>query len=349
MGGRFALTEDEGWELLRRAPQVRVAAVVDGQPLLRTMHAALVGRRLVLHGTPRSTKAAWEGTPVVAAAEEVVARVPSWMRHPEKACPATTYYRSVQLDGHMVKLDDPELRAEALQALMHQLQPEGGYRPLSATDPLYAASIRGLGMWAIEPDRISAVAKLGQNLKAPEMTGILTGLWTRGGPGDLLAIEALAAVHPERPSFWSAPEGLRPRCHPSSRDVDQAVALVRGTYWNHPFDDATLAGAVRGSAWVGLEREGELVATARAISDRAKRAWIYDVAVHPSQRGQGVGTAIMRLLMDHPLLRDTYQLRLTTRDATAFYEKLGFVALHTHGGHDTVRTELARTRHGWPA
>jgi ribosomal protein S18 acetylase RimI-like enzyme len=67
-----------------------------------------------------------------------------------------------------------------------------------------------------------------------------------------------------------------------------------------------------------------LIATARAISDQAKRAWIYDVMLAPAWRRRGLGEPLMRLLLDHPALRRTRRLYLGTRDAQAFYERLGF-------------------------
>jgi ribosomal protein S18 acetylase RimI-like enzyme len=102
---------------------------------------------------------------------------------------------------------------------------------------------------------------------------------------------------------------------------------------------------VRHSAWVGLERDGRLVATARGISDRAKRGWIYDVAVSDELQRQGVGQHLMRLLLDHPALRET-QLSLGTRDAAGFYERFGFQAAFTEhrGGHPS--TLMRRPRAG---
>lgn len=325
MGARCTLTERDAWSILTRARELSIAAVIDGRPLLRTMHAAPLDGRLVLHGAPRSAKSAWVGASVVASAEEVVARIPSWMRHPERACPATTFYRSAQVIGRMVPIEDPELRSRGLSALMAKLQPEGLHRPITSDDPMYRAALRGLGVWAVEPESISGVSKLGEHLRDPEVAGVLAGLWRRGDPGDLEAIEVISSAHPSRPRFWPVPGGLRPRCHPDASDVAASVALVRDQYWNTRFDDAILAEALRRSAWVGLSDGAQLIATARGVSDGAKRAWIYDVVVAPSHRGRGLGTILMSALLDHPAIRDVADVRLHTRDAMAFYQALGFV------------------------
>lgn len=83
------------------------------------------------------------------------------------------------------------------------------------------------------------------------------------------------------------------------------------------------------SAWVGArERTGELCATARAISDQGKRAWMFDVMVAPSRRGTGLDAAVARLLLAHPAVRNVRRVYLGTRDAQSFHARLGFGERH---------------------
>ena len=56
----------------------------------------------------------------------------------------------------------------------------------------------------------------------------------------------------------------------------------------------------------------------------AKRAWIFDVMVAPERRGRRLGEAVVRLLLGHPAVRSTRRVYLGTRDAQAFYARLGF-------------------------
>lgn len=341
---RFALTDPECWSLLGRVREVTLAAAIDGRPLIRTMHPAIVDGGIVFHGGPQGEKAGWAGGRVAIAAEEVVARIPSHWRHPERACPATTWFRSVHVEGVAAMVEDPHERARALQALMASLQPEGGYRPLSADDPLYAKTIAGLGIWRVEPHRMTGRAKLGQHLNRPAMERVLQGLWRRGGPGDLEAIEACRAAYPEPVGFVDLPAGWRARCAPDDDDVRTAVALVRDAYWNPGFDDETLAEAVRAGPWVGIEVDGELVASARAITDRRKRGGIYDVMVRPDHRGKGLGKAVVALILDHPQVRDVAVLQLVTRDAMGLYARYGFAPTLRRGEGSGARTVMVRDR-----
>jgi ribosomal protein S18 acetylase RimI-like enzyme len=110
-------------------------------------------------------------------------------------------------------------------------------------------------------------------------------------------------------------------------DSAAAAELVFDTYWNQGIAKSVLQRAHEGSqAWVGArDAAGRLVATARALSDGAKHAWIYDVVVDPKWRGRGLGRALMRRLLDHPQVRGVHFIHLGTRDAQTFYERLGFV------------------------
>src|SRR5207248_672135 len=129
------------------------------------------------------------------------------------------------------------------------------------------------------------------------------------------------------PAFLRGPAATRLACAPRDEDAPGAAALLDGAYWNGGLSRADLAAAHLGSqAWVAARDDtGGLVATARACTDGAKHAWIYDVMVAPAWRGRGLGQAVMRLLLDHPAVRGAGKLHLRTRDAQPLYRKFGFI------------------------
>ncbi|MEZ4319350.1 MAG: GNAT family N-acetyltransferase [Myxococcota bacterium] len=324
--------------VFRSVPVAHLA--VDG-PHVRPVHPIVLDGRVFWHGATKGEKSEWVGRTAVLTAHEVVAEIPSWFRHPERACPATTYYRSGEVRGPLVQIDDLDLKLAVLQSLMERYQPEGGYRPLSLEDPMYTGAIRGIGIYAIDGEPVGR-AKLGHDRTDAERHAILDGLWTRGAPGDDRAIEAIWQAAPEGstpPARLRGPAGTRLVTRIPDDRVDEAVALVRDEYWNDRWSDAVIAGAMRGSEiWVGAERDGRLVATARAMTDGSKMTYVGDVGVHPELRGQGVGSAVMRLLLDHPRVRHTRWTALRTRDAEPFYARLGFErAVPRHETVDLVR------------
>jgi ribosomal protein S18 acetylase RimI-like enzyme len=204
---------------------------------------------------------------------------------------------------------------------------------LEAETPLYKKAIAGLFVGGIRLDRVDGKAKLMQHKSPKDRASVLEALFRRGAPGDCAAIEAIREANPsdEAPDFLRGPAGTTLCLAPALADAGAAALLLSGTYWNDIFDGETLVRAHLGSAaWVVLrDARGRVVGSARAITDGAKHAWVYDVIVAPELRGSQAGTALMRLLLDHPAIRAARFVHLGTRDAQTFYERLGFVESKT--------------------
>jgi predicted GNAT family acetyltransferase len=126
---------------------------------------------------------------------------------------------------------------------------------------------------------------------------------------------------------------------PNREDAIAVSHLLAPTYWHqraetHRHSDtaaeadeahARIDSHLHASAWVVAKaKDGTVIASARALSDGARLAWIYDVIVAADWRGKGIGDAIVRLLLDHPRVRRARTVRLATRDAAAFYQRMGF-------------------------
>lgn len=337
----YRLEREAALGLLARARVIHLATTNDeGLPLLRALHAVVVGGGLCFHGAPAGEKQEAIGRRAVAQAEEILAEIPSYFLDPERACPATTYYESAQLHGVIEEVTDPGAKAAALQALMEKYQPEGGHARIDAADERYRKAVAGVQVLRLPLSGAGAVldgkAKLGQNRGPADLGRVLEALWARGLSGDPRAIDKVAArlqaAHGVQalPPLLRGPAGTTLACAVGDRPGDEAavVALLRGAYWNDWVTEERLLAAHRGSvAWVGArDAGGALVATARALSDGGKFAAVYDVMVAPAYRGRGVGAAVMRLLLAHPALRGAARVWLRTKDADGFYRRLGFLS-----------------------
>ncbi len=89
--------------------------------------------------------------------------------------------------------------------------------------------------------------------------------------------------------------------------------------------------AIDGSINFGVYRvdSGEQVAYARVVTDRAMFAWICDVYVDRSVRGQGVGKAMMEAVIRALEVLDVWRLVLVTGDAHGLYARFGFETLES--------------------
>ena len=80
----------------------------------------------------------------------------------------------------------------------------------------------------------------------------------------------------------------------------------------------------RSSRWA---KEGQLLGFARADSDSALTATIWDVAVHPAWRRMGLGRALVERVVHSLLTKDVDVITLYAEpNVVLLYEKLGFVS-----------------------
>jgi GNAT superfamily N-acetyltransferase len=114
---------------------------------------------------------------------------------------------------------------------------------------------------------------------------------------------------------------------PARLPLDGICSLLSRSYWAPKRTREVIERSLRASIPFGVLARGQLVGFARVISDRATYAYLCDVIVDESRRGQGVGTLIMECITSHPELQGLERWSLATRDAHALYRKFGFQEL----------------------
>ena len=107
--------------------------------------------------------------------------------------------------------------------------------------------------------------------------------------------------------------------------------LSEDAYWARGRSLRTVERSLQHSVNVGAYDDGGLVGFLRLVTDRATFAWVCDVYVDPSARGQAVGKALMaeadRLLTSYAVKRAL----LATADAHGLYAQHGFEPLADDG------------------
>ncbi len=322
-------SEEAGWDLLGTAPVVHLASTTpEGAPFVRVLNAALAPGRVLFHGAVFGEKTRCLGRPAVVSAFREVVFVPSYFRDARKACPATTLYRSVLAYGVLRDVEDLAAKAEALEALMQKLQPEGGYTPLTPGEPLYTKDYRSTRVFELVVERVEGKASLCQDRPPAVRDAVVNGLWERGAPEDSEAIREILEESPHPwPERFLGPDGVELLTAPWGDELQEHARLLAGRYWRQGVSPDDIERSLRGSAvWVGArDRDGRLIGAARALTDTAWVASIHDVVVHPDVQGRGVGRALVGLLLDHARLRRCANIHLGTADKERFYAHFGFV------------------------
>jgi predicted GNAT family acetyltransferase len=114
----------------------------------------------------------------------------------------------------------------------------------------------------------------------------------------------------------------------SRLDLDRICAWLATAYWADTRDRATIERSLVTSRPYGVYASGGTqVALARAVTDFAVIAWIGDVIVDPAWRGKGIGTWMMRGVVDDLVTRGVPRILLATHDAHEVYRRVGFDTL----------------------
>jgi GNAT superfamily N-acetyltransferase len=110
--------------------------------------------------------------------------------------------------------------------------------------------------------------------------------------------------------------------------LDRAVILntLSETYWAGDMSPEQLMESVANGLPFGLYHlpTGRQVGFTRLVTDMSRFAWVSDVFVIDSFKGQGYGKLLMRAILSYPPLEKVYNWTLATKDAHGFYEQFGF-------------------------
>ncbi|MCP4547025.1 MAG: GNAT family N-acetyltransferase [bacterium] len=318
------LNEQESLKILRRERIMHLAGTTpDGRPLIRPLHYTLVDddSAVIFHSAPTGEKIEAVGREVVCSVSEHIIDTPSSFTGSGPACKATALYRSVQFRGLLENVVDIAEIRRYLHDLMQTHEPDKGWH--------LPAEPRGVAILRVKLGEMTGKARLLQNRKAAERESMLVSLWGRGEESDLRAIDAILETNPDTPvpPFLQAPDGCRLLCAPAPAHADQAAILLANRYWTKEDGFTVLRDAqLNCPAWLVAVADDtdELIGTIRAGSDSQRQAWILDLVVADTWRKRGLGSVLMRALLDHPRVRQTGRIGLATRDAQAFCERFGF-------------------------
>lgn len=117
-----------------------------------------------------------------------------------------------------------------------------------------------------------------------------------------------------------------------SAELDRALVhrwLSTDAYWAIGRAREVQDAAIDGSRNYGVfdDASARQVAYARVVTDGATFAWLCDVYVDPSVRGEGVGVALVEHVIADLEPLGLRRIALATGDAHGLYERFGFAPL----------------------
>jgi GNAT superfamily N-acetyltransferase len=111
---------------------------------------------------------------------------------------------------------------------------------------------------------------------------------------------------------------------PARIQLDTVYGWLRTCYWSPAIRRDVVERAFANSLVAGAYSAGRQIGVARVVTDQATFAWLCDVFVDETTRGQGIATAMVKALFEDPRLQTLRRWCLATRDAHAVYRPFGF-------------------------
>ncbi len=111
-------------------------------------------------------------------------------------------------------------------------------------------------------------------------------------------------------------------------DRDTIWDFLRTSYWASGVPRDVIERSIENSLVFGLyDGDGRQAGFARAVTDRARFAWLGDVFVLEAHGGKGLGVWLVQSILEHPELAGV-RIVLGTADAHGLYERFGFRAVN---------------------
>lgn len=109
--------------------------------------------------------------------------------------------------------------------------------------------------------------------------------------------------------------------------ADEFIKMRKSVGWNCPEKDLVETGLKNTLFSLCAEKEGELIGYVRLVGDCGLILYIQDLIVKPGFQGTGVGTKMMREILEH--IENTYPdvpvSLMAAKGKEPFYKRLGFV------------------------
>ncbi len=99
--------------------------------------------------------------------------------------------------------------------------------------------------------------------------------------------------------------------------------LSERSYWAQGRSREIVAKTIEHSFCFGVYDRAALVGFARVVTDYTTFAWLADVFILESHRGQGLSKWLVECIVTHPYLKELKHFLLATKDAHELYRRYG--------------------------
>ena len=106
-------------------------------------------------------------------------------------------------------------------------------------------------------------------------------------------------------------------------NLDRVHVMLSNTYWAKNRSKEAIQKSIENSLCFGVYKDNLQIGFARCVTDYSVLYYLCDVTIEEKYRGQGLGKALMKCIIEHEFLAPLLGL-LGTENARGLYEQFGF-------------------------
>lgn len=168
-------------EILQACEYGTLSLISEGKPYVVALNFVFFENSIFFHGAKEGKKI--EAIKSNPNASFLVVKpysfIPSFFSDTMAACPATQFFASVLFEGTISFIEDGNIKAKVLNALMKKFQSEDSFEEISYEKAMYTKMLDKTAIFELKPQNISCKIKVGQNLNEEKRNRLMEKLKSR--------------------------------------------------------------------------------------------------------------------------------------------------------------------------
>ena len=168
-------------EVLQACEYGTLSLISDGKPYVVALNFVFFENSIFFHGAKEGRKIeAIKSNPNVSfLVVKPYSFIPSYFSDTMAACPATQFFASVLFEGKVSFIEDGNIKAKVLNALMKKFQSEDSFEEIAYEKAMYTKILDKTAIFELKPESISCKIKVGQNLNQEKKNRLIEKLKSR--------------------------------------------------------------------------------------------------------------------------------------------------------------------------
>ncbi len=168
-------------ELLESCEYGSLSLISEGKPYVVALNFVFFENSIFFHGAKEGRKI--EAIKSNPNASFLVVKpysfIPSYFSDTMAACPATQFFASVLFEGKVSFIENGNIKAKVLNALMKKFQSEDSFEEITYEKAMYTKMLDKTAIFELKPEHISCKIKVGQNLNEEKKNRLIEKLKNR--------------------------------------------------------------------------------------------------------------------------------------------------------------------------